>query len=101
MPTKPFTKDSLSLSKTQFSLITPEFKEEIAEILTFGAEKYGRENWRKCKTKDLHLYIDAFERHVNAWRKGEQVDQESGKHHLAHAACNLMFLFELGGTNDN
>jgi hypothetical protein len=27
-------------------------------------------------------------------KQGEQIDPESGKHHLAHALCCLMFLYE-------
>jgi hypothetical protein len=29
-----------------------------------------------------------------AWKEGEQIDPESGKHHLAHALCCLTFLYE-------
>lgn len=31
-------------------------------------------------------------RHLHAWWAGEDFDKESGVSHLAHAACNLMFL---------
>jgi hypothetical protein len=29
-----------------------------------------------------------------AWKSGETLDPESGKHHLAHAMCCAMFLLE-------
>jgi hypothetical protein len=35
-----------------------------------------------------------MQRHLWAWKEGEQNDPESGKNHLAHALCCLMFLYE-------
>jgi hypothetical protein len=35
-----------------------------------------------------------MQRHLWAWKEGEQNDPESHKHHLAHAMCCLMFLYE-------
>jgi hypothetical protein len=31
-------------------------------------------------------------RHIAAWQSTGNTDPESGHHHLAHAACNLIFL---------
>ena len=36
----------------------------------------------------------AMRRHVSAFRQGERVDPDSGKHHLAHAVCCLLFMLE-------
>lgn len=88
---KAFVKEALSGGKIMYSLLLPEFLKEVAEIMTIGAEKYDIDNWKKCK--DKKLYIDALFRHIEAWRLGEQRDEETDKHHLAHACCNLMFLF--------
>ena len=65
--------------------------EAIVEILTFGASKYGADNWQGLDNFEARYYA-ALERHLQAWRKGEKVDPESGKLHLAHAACNVVFL---------
>jgi hypothetical protein len=35
-----------------------------------------------------------MQRHIWAWKEGEQNDPETGRHHLAHAMCCLMFLYE-------
>ena len=35
-----------------------------------------------------------MQRHIWAWKQGEQIDPESEIHHLAHAMCCLMFLYE-------
>lgn len=91
MNDKPFVKESQSVGKTMYSLLVPEFIKEVAEIMTFGAEKYAKDNWKKCEDKSF--YVDALYRHIEKWRLGEVRDLETGKHHLSHACCNLMFLF--------
>ena len=75
--------------KTRFGLLVPEFVRAVAEIVTFGAAKYAPNNWQHVESE---RYVDALLRHIYAWLEGEQVDQESHLHHLAHAACNIMFL---------
>ncbi len=71
--------------------------EEVARVLTFGARKYADDNWKKVP--DLRRrYLAASLRHVYSWRKGEAKDPETGLHHLAHAACCLLFVlsYEVG-----
>lgn len=75
--------------KLQYSLIPPEIKLYLAEILTFGAKKYAPNNWKKV---DVQRYYDAFERHMVAFQLGEENDQESGMHHLKHALTNMVFI---------
>lgn len=79
--------------KLEFGLLPPLALEEVVKVLTFGAQKYSRNNWQKV-SGSKRRYFDAMERHIWAWRKGEQIDPESGINHLAHAMCCLMFLFE-------
>lgn len=76
--------------KPRMGLVHPDFIEGVAEVLTFGAKKYAAWNWAQGIEFD-RLY-DAAQRHLNAWNKGEDLDPESGKSHLMHAACELMFL---------
>ena len=75
--------------KLQFSLIPPEVKLWLAEILTFGAKKYAPNNWKKI---EVQRYYDALERHINAFQLGEENDSESKMHHLKHALTNMMFI---------
>lgn len=63
--------------------------EQFVEVLTYGAEKYEVDNWKKVSEE---RYVDALFRHLNAWMQGEQIDKESGIHHLAHAGTNILFL---------
>jgi hypothetical protein len=79
--------------KLEYGLLPPHALEETVKVLTFGAQKYERGNWIKVPDSKRR-YFDALQRHMWAWKKGEQIDPESGLHHLAHAMCCLMFLYE-------
>jgi hypothetical protein len=79
--------------KLEYGLIPPKALEATVDVLTFGAQKYERDNWQKVPDSKRR-YFDALQRHMWAWKQGEQIDPESGKHHLAHALCCLMFLYE-------
>lgn len=94
---KEFVKEAQSISKTDYDLIEAKWLKEVADVLTFGAEKYDRFNWQKAKKSELHLYRSALIRHFEAYRSGEEDDPETGLSHLAHASCNLMFLHYLEG----
>lgn len=63
----------------------------VAEVLEYGANKYTENGWQTVPDA-AKRYEDAMERHLAAWRQGQSRDQESGLHHLQHAACNLLFL---------
>lgn len=79
--------------KLEYGLLPPLALEETVKVLTFGAQKYERDNWQKVPDAKRR-YFDALQRHVWAWKQGEQIDPESNIHHLAHAMCCLMFLYE-------
>ncbi len=80
-------------NKLEYGLLPPLALEETVKVLTFGAQKYERDNWQRVPDSKRR-YFDALQRHVWAWKQGEQIDQESGLPHLAHAMCCLMFLYE-------
>ncbi|TQE93800.1 MAG: hypothetical protein FKY71_18000 [Spiribacter salinus] len=74
-------------------LIPPRAEREMAEVLTFGARKYGDGNWQLVEHPE-EWYVAAAMRHINAYRDGEENDPETGLHHLAHAMCCLAFVVE-------
>ena len=76
--------------KLQWSLMPFEQLEDTVRVLMKGAEKYSRDNWKKCD--DVNRYKDALMRHVTAYIKGEERDPEDNLPHLAHAICNCLFL---------
>lgn len=73
--------------------IPPHAELAVGRVLTFGAEKYVRGNWDHVVDHE-NRYMDAALRHLNAHRRGELVDGESGESHLAHAACCILFLLD-------
>ena len=79
--------------KLRYDLVPPGALAQITDVLTFGANKYADENWRKVADPERR-YIAAAMRHIEAYRAGDITDPESGRHHLAHAACCLMFILE-------
>ena len=79
--------------KLQYGLIPPMALKEMVRVLTFGAEKYEPDNWKNVPDSKRR-YFDALQRHLWAWKEGEQIDPESGTHHLAHALCCCAFLYE-------
>lgn len=63
----------------------------IMEVLEFGAIKYEKDNWKKGFEPERVL--NGVFRHCTQFLNGETYDSESGKHHLLHAACGLMFAY--------
>ena len=72
----------------------PNALEAVSSILTFGAKKYAAHSWQTVPQGD-ERYLAALLRHLTAVGKGETLDSESGMLHLAHAACNALFILEL------
>lgn len=68
--------------------------EQVASILTFGAKKYADHSWQAVPNGPAR-YKAALLRHLTAHAKGELNDPESGMAHLAHAACNALFILQL------
>jgi hypothetical protein len=78
------------IDKPRMDLIAPEFLVGVADILTFGANKYGDRNWEEGM-KWSRVFA-ALMRHMWAWWGRDSLDRETGRSHLWHAACCLMFL---------
>lgn len=82
----------LDLGKTRLDLLPFRAVKAVGDVLTFGAKKYKDNNWRGgMKWGRL---IGAALRHIFAFMCGEDRDPESGLHHLAHAACDVLFVLE-------
>jgi hypothetical protein len=89
-------------SKPPLHLIAPDFLYAVAEILDFGAKKYAPRNWEKGM--DWSRCYRAAIGHLFDWFLRKGPDPETGKSHLWHAACCIMFLvcYEIRnvGTDD-
>ena len=106
--------------KLRYDLMPPRSFERVVEVLTYGAEKYtvygdctcnlpntghaascqshkvkskGDNNW-KLVDDPIDTYYAAALRHLQKFRLGEELDPDSGIHHIAHAITDLIFLLE-------
>jgi len=100
---EPITKTGVKYDngKPQWSLLPFRALTQVVEVLTYGAKKYAPDNWKKVPDA-RRRYTDAGFRHFTAYASGETHDPETGKHHLAHAICCMLYLvaFDLGEHND-
>lgn len=98
-PTKGNTRPvKYDAEKPRMDLIRPEFTLALGEVLGYGSVKYDEKrgelpNYLKGGGFEYSKIIGSLERHIAQWKMGENFDEESGKHHLALAAANLMFLY--------
>lgn len=77
--------------KLRYDLVPPDALEEVVRVYTHGAHKYGDQNYR-AGLNWSRVYA-AMLRHLEAWRKGEEVDPE-GFLHLAAVAWGSLTLME-------
>jgi len=57
-----------------------------------GALKYGRHNYRAAGVRASVYFDAAVGRHLFSWWEGQDVDAESGMHHIDKAIAGLMVL---------
>ena len=82
----------LDSGKPMWSLLPWVEIDSVVRVLTFGAKKYGAENWKRVKEGETR-YFNAALRHLVAVQRGELIDKETGEPHYAHAICSLLFCF--------
>ena len=97
MPEAAFAKHDFD--KPRLELVPQSAIDAMGDILTFGAKKYSPNNWKKCE--DPTRYEGALLRHIGAYRRGENLDPETGKPHLWHALTCVAFLVELDEASKN
>lgn len=79
-------KDAVGIKKVPLSCVPTIPMLELGLAMMEGARKYGRHNYRAVGTRSS-VYYDAIIRHLTAWWEGEDIDPESGVHHLMKAAA--------------
>lgn len=79
--------------KAPIHLIPPEVLVSMAHVLSFGAAKYGENNWRQdVNNTSYGRTYSSLQRHLLSFWSGEDNDPESGLPHLDHAITQLMIL---------
>ena len=79
-------KDRIGTTKPQLHLVPAALSIHVARAMEDGAAKYGAYNWRGKKVRAT-VYISAMLRHLLDYLDGEDCAEDSGVHHLGHAAA--------------
>jgi hypothetical protein len=90
-PTNP--KDMAATARLPLYLVPDTLKAYAALAFAEGAAKYGAYNWRRAGVLSS-VYISAVERHISAWKNGEEADPKTGVHHLACAIASLGIILD-------
>ena len=77
-------------NKPKLSLVSLESVAGEAAAMTYGANKYGKNNYKGGM--DWSRLLDAALRHISQYNSGEDLDKESGLNHIYHAKANLGML---------
>jgi len=87
--------------KLRYDLIPPSTLHGLAQVLTYGDNKYkskgGERNWEKGLSWES-VGASLF-RHFELWRSGEDFDSESGLLHIDHVLTNAAFIKEYYSTH--
>ena len=81
----------LESSKLRVELIQPEWTEQLARVLTYGAQKHGALSFLENNYNYSQL-IGSYKRHLLNFEKGYDYDEETEELNLAHAATNILML---------
>lgn len=79
--------------KLRIDLMPWEWVAGLCHLLTRGAKKYAPRNWEKgLSWGDT---VASLKRHLIAWERGEDYDEETGSHHMVSVAWNALVLFSM------
>jgi hypothetical protein len=87
-------KDLVGAKKAPLKLVPPAAVIGTAEAMAIGAAKYGPYNWRD-QPIEVMTYIEAVLRHIYAFVDGQDNAEDTGVHHLKHAAAGLAILLDV------
>ncbi len=77
--------------KVSMALVPLHLLAGVARVFMGGKMKYAPWNW--AKGMPYSTCFDCTMRHmIKWWYTGEELDAESGEHHIDHAICNLLML---------
>lgn len=84
--------------KPEMSYVNMNCLAPCATVLTFGAKKYSKNNWKKGMP--VSIIIDSLIRHIGDLQDGKVVDDESKLAIIGHIQCNAMFLGNKNNQDD-
>ena len=77
--------------KPRFDLIPPDALLALAQHYAKGAEKYEPRNWERGM--DWCRVYGSLQRHANKWMANQEIDKDSGSHHMIAVAWNALALY--------
>ena len=80
--------------KLRWELLPLEDVEDIVRVYTAGAKKYGPDQWQNLPD-GIRRYKAALLRHLVEFDKGNEIDEETGCHHLAAVAWNAIAMLHI------
>jgi hypothetical protein len=84
-------KDAFGAKKLPFSVMPQQVMAEVCLGMLEGSIKYGRHNYRVVGVR-ASVYFDAAMRHLTDWWEGQDIDPDSGLHHIIKAMASLAVL---------
>lgn len=100
MSTNPDQHQKKDAGKVPHELLPEDALEQVARVLAFGARKYRPRGWEDGI--EYSRVYGAIKRHGKAWfQDREELDPETGLSHLAHLACEVLFVlaFHMRGAD--
>jgi len=90
-------KDILIYSAAAAGITIPQLYAETAWVLDYGKRKYDEWNWAKGMPWDsvigcLARHLLGTPEHEGMWDDPTGFDRDSGRMHVGHVGCNVMFL---------
>jgi len=81
-------KDALGVKKVPLHVVPVRPLLEVGLAMLEGGRKYGTHNYREIGVC-MSTYYNAAMRHLMAWWEGEDIDPDSGIHHVVKAMASL------------
>jgi len=87
--------------KNLLELVPPEWVWGLGDVTTQGSKKYAQRNWERGMK--WSIMVGCSLRHLFKFLAGERYDPETGCHHLAMVAWNVLALmsYDLRGIGEN
>lgn len=76
--------------KLDWSLVDFDSLDEMVKVMQANIGKYDRDNWKKGL--NVSRIYNSMIRHLNALKRGEEIEPEDGLHHVGHIMTRAMFL---------
>lgn len=87
-------KDAVGTKKwRQYSTVPTSAVWAMGVAMLEGARKYGRHNYRVAGVR-ASVYVDAAKGHIDQFWEGENIDADSGLHHVVKAMASLAVLYD-------